>query len=109
MKINNEFIVILITTKNNDEAKKIAKILLTKNLIACANIINKVESIYNWNEKLVEDSESLIILKSEKKLFNKISKIVKENHSYSVPEILALPIIDGDNDYLAWIKGCLVV
>jgi len=97
-------IIILITTKNVREANKIATKLVENKLIACANVIKGVNSIFRWQGKVDKANETLLILKSQKKCFTKIVKIVKKLHSYNVPEIVALPIIEGSKDYLSWVK-----
>ncbi len=97
-------VVVLVTAKNLDEARKIAGHLLAKKLIACANIVNGVESHFWWEGKIDKSAEVLLLLKSQQSLFPKIVKAVKDAHSYSVPEIIALPIILGDKNYLDWIK-----
>lgn len=100
-------IVVFITAKDAAEAKTISDQLLEKKLIACANIIEGVESVFWWQEKIDQAKETLIILKSKQSLFKKIVKTVKAHHSYEVPEIIALPIVDGNPDYLKWIDESL--
>lgn len=96
-------IVIFITAKNQTEAKKIAKALLEKKLIACANITKEVNSFFWWQGKIDQAKEVLLILKTKRTLLKRLIKTVKAIHSYDVPEIIALPIIDGNKDYLKWI------
>ncbi len=96
-------VAVYITTKNVKEARKIGSILLHERLVACINIIPEIESMYWWNNKLEQHGESLVIAKTRKDLVEKILKIVKENHSYSVPCVNALPIAKGNPDYLKWI------
>jgi len=98
------YIVILVTVKNRSEANKIVKKLVGDQLVACANIIGDVKSIFWWEGKVDQAKEVLLILKSKKSLFLKIKKAIKSLHSYSVPEIISLPIVDGNEDYLNWIK-----
>lgn len=98
------YIVVLITAKDKKQADKIATTLLKNKLIACANIIEKVSSIFAWQGKVERVSEALMVLKTKKSLFPEIVKQVKAIHSYSVPEIIALPIIAGQKDYLKWIE-----
>ena len=98
-------IVVLITAKNEREAKKISSKLLEKKLIACCNIIKGVKSFFWWQGKIGSASEALLILKTKKNLFQKIINLVKKLHSYEVPEIIALPIIAGDKNYLKWIDA----
>jgi periplasmic divalent cation tolerance protein len=98
-----EHIVVLITTPNVIEARKISKTLVEEKLAACCNIVQKVNSIYFWKGNIEDDSESLIIIKTKKEAFQQLVKRVKELHKYTVPEIIALPIIDGSESYLQWI------
>ena len=97
-------IVIYITTGSISEAKKIGHTLVEEKLVACSNIISPIHSIYNWQGKICDDKEALIILKTKKKLFKQIVKKVEELHSYDVPEIIAMPIIEGSSKYLSWIN-----
>ncbi len=101
---NTEEIVVLITAPGEDEAVRIASSLVETRLAACVNIIKDVRSIYSWQGQIEDDSEVLLIVKTRKDLFDSLSEKVKEFHSYSVPEIIALPIINGSEDYLKWIK-----
>ena len=97
-------IVIFITAKDKDEAEKIAAHLVGEKLAACVNIVPGVSSVFWWEKKIDQAQEVLLIAKSKKILFKKIITAVKKVHSYSVPEIIALPIIDGNKDYLKWIS-----
>lgn len=99
----NEYIVVLITAPKEEDAVNIAKELVESRLAACANIIKNVRSIYRWEGKIEDDSEVLMIVKTKKSLFDKLMKRVKKLHSYSVPEIIALPITAGSEDYLNWL------
>ena len=97
-------IVVFVTTKNVKEANKIAAKLVNDKLIACANVIKGVRSIFWWQKKVNKANEVLLILKSKKGCFKRIIKTVTLLHSYDVPEIIALPIVDGNRDYLKWIE-----
>ena len=97
-------IIILVTTKDKAEAEKISKILLTKKLIACANLIEGVDSHFWWQGKIDRAGETLLILKTTQSKFTDIEKEVKVYHSYEMPEIIALPIVDGNTEYLNWIS-----
>ena len=98
-----EYIVIFITASSISEAENIVNSVVTKKLAACGNIIPSVSSIFHWKGELCKEDEVLIILKSTAPNFNKVVAEVKKQHSYETPEIIALPIIDGDQDYLQWI------
>ena len=99
------YIVLFCTTKNQKEAKKISKKLLNKKLVACSNITKRVDSLFSWKNKVESEKESLMILKSKKKLFKKICKIIKKHHSYETQEIIAIPIVEGEKSYLKWIDS----
>ena len=102
--MNTEEIVVYITASSEEEAAKIAHSLVEAKLAACVNIVKNIRSIYTWQGKVEDEAEVLMIAKTQKKHFSALSSKVKELHSYSVPEIIALPIIDGAEDYLKWLK-----
>lgn len=101
------YIVVLVTCANKKEAKKIATVLLEKKLAACVNIIDKINSFFWWEGKIDKAKEMLLLIKSKKKLFQKLVKTIKTLHSYAVPEILALPILSGEKKYLEWLNSSL--
>lgn len=100
----SDTVVILVTAPSIDEARKIGNALVEERLIACANIIPQVESIFYWQDKVCNEKEALMVIKTRKKLIEKIIKRVKALHSYTVPEVIALPIIKGSKDYIKWLK-----
>ena len=97
------YIVVFVTTKDKQQARAIAQGLLQAKLIACANIVDGVESLFWWEGKIDQSNETLLILKTKKSLFKKLAAKVKILHSYQTPEIIALPIAAGNADYLQWI------
>ena len=97
-------IVVYITAPNEEESVRIARKLVEGRLAACVNIINNIRSIYRWQGKIEDGSEVLMIVKTKKKLFKDLLFKVKELHSYDVPEVIALPIVDGSEEYLKWLK-----
>jgi len=101
--MDSKFCMIFVTASNHDEAKVIADALLKDKLAACVNIVDSIKSFFLWKGKLDRTQESLLIIKTKVGKFNKICSKVKTIHSYDVPEIIALPIIEGDNQYLQWI------
>jgi len=105
--LKNTYIIVMVTAPSKQEAEKIAQHLLKEKLIACANIIGPVSSLFHWSGKTEKAEEYLIFLKSRRDLFEKLSEAVKALHSYEVPEILALPIVDGSKAYLDWMESCL--
>jgi periplasmic divalent cation tolerance protein len=98
-------VVVLVTTGTEEEAHKIAELLLTRRKAACVNIVPKVDSSFWWQGKLDSAQENLLIIKTRASLLSEIIGLVKSIHSYQVPEIIALPIIGGNEDYLKWIDG----
>ena len=97
-------VVILITCANKREAKKIARNLVKQRLVACVNIIDRIKSIFWWQERIDSASEVLLIAKSKKSLMPEVIRQVKSLHSYQVPEIIALPVMAGNRDYIDWIN-----
>lgn len=98
-------IVVFITTKNVAQAKKISQALVSEHLIACANIVSGVQSLFWWQGKIDSASEALVIAKTKKSCFKRVVKTVKSLHSYQMPEIIALPIIEGERTYLKWLEA----
>lgn len=96
-------IVILVTAKDETQAKRIAENLIAEKLVACANIVPGVQSIFRWKNKVDRAQEVLLVLKSRRRHFPLIVKTVQAVHSYDVPEVIALPIIEGNKDYLKWL------
>ena len=99
-----EEIVVFITASNEGEAAKIAKALVESRLAGCVNIVKDIRSIYSWQGKIEDEQEVLMVVKTQITLFDPLMKKVKELHSYTVPEIIALPIIEGSEGYLKWLK-----
>lgn len=97
------FVIVLMTTKNETEAVLIAQSLVNKRLAACCNILKGARSIYRWQGKLVDEKETLMVVKTRRTLLRSLSKEVKRLHSYDTPEIIALPIVDGSPAYLDWL------
>lgn len=103
MTMEYHYVVVFITVDSQETARKITDKLLTERKAACVNIIPKVESQYWWQGKIESTNELLLIVKTHAVLLEELIALVKQNHPYSVPEIIALPIIGGNKDYLKWI------
>ncbi len=99
-----EEIVVLVTTSSEEEAIVLGKMLVHQRLVACANILPKVKSIFQWEGKVAEEEECLMVLKTVKPLFHFLEKVILAQHSYDVPEIIALPIVGGLESYLTWVN-----
>ena len=99
----NSNLVVFVSTESIDEARSIAHRVIEERLAACASIVERVQSIYRWEEKIRSEAESLIIFKTTDARFSELQTRIKSLHSYSVPEIIALPIVAGSKEYLAWL------
>ncbi|MEW6087124.1 MAG: divalent-cation tolerance protein CutA [bacterium] len=97
------YTIIFSTVSSGEEAKKITMALLEEKLAACVNIIPSVESLFWWEGKIDNAKELLLIIKTLEKNVPFVTKRIKELHSYKVPEIIAVPVTGGNNDYLRWI------
>ncbi len=96
-------LVVLITTGSTEEAQKIARALVEERRAACVNIVAPVQSVYRWQGEVQTDQEALLIVKTQAQALEGLAKRVKQLHSYEVPEVIALPILAGAEDYLRWI------
>ena len=103
--MKNEYSIIIATTADKESAKKIARLLVEKHLAACGQMF-PIESLYFWKDKICEESETMLFIKSRTELFDEIKAVIKENHAYEVPEIVQIPITDGLPEYLKWITDC---
>ena len=97
-------IIVLITASSPDEAVKIGTALVDEHLAACVNIVPEVRSLFYWEGKTLDERETLLICKSRLALMEKLVARVKALHSYSVPEVIALPIVAGSREYLDWMQ-----
>jgi periplasmic divalent cation tolerance protein len=98
-------LIVFVTTPNNDEAARIADALVSERLAACVNIVGAVHSIYLWEEKVTRDSETLMIIKTTDERYAELERRVRQLHSYSTPEVVALRIERGSEQYLNWLRG----
>ncbi|MBM4146817.1 MAG: divalent-cation tolerance protein CutA [Nitrospira sp.] len=97
-------LIVFMTASSEDEAAKISRAVVEARLAGCVNIIKNIRSIYSWEGKIEDEAEVLMIAKTQKHLFDPLMKKVKALHSYKVPEIIAMPVVDGSEDYLDWLK-----
>ena len=97
--------MVYITTSSMEEAEIIGRNLVSRKLAACVNIINNMKSIYHWEGKIETGEEVVMIAKTKKALVGEIIENVKTLHSYDCPCIVSIPIIDGNEDFLKWIRN----
>ena len=95
--------VVLVTAASREEAERIARLLLERRSVACVNIVQGVQSLFWWQGNLDSAQESLLIAKTRMSLVPQVIDLVRGAHSYTVPEVIALPIVAGNGDYLEWI------
>ena len=100
-------IVILCTCSSSEEAQRIATHLLQQRLAACVNVLPSVRSHYWWQGAIESADENLLVIKSSAVLFPEVEQAVRSVHSYDVPELLALPVLAGSDDYLSWLRANL--
>ena len=104
--MQNKYIVVFITAPSEEVGRGIAQVLLEKKLAACVNIVAPINSLYVWQGETHDDQEVLLIVKTRAGLFEgELIPAVKAAHPYDVPEIIALPVLLGDQDYLDWIEA----
>jgi len=104
-KSAEQVLVILVTVVNQQDAIRIGEAMVNARLAACANIVSRVQSIYRWKGKVVKAKEALLILKSTKSRYRALEKAIKTMHTYEIPEIIALPVKDGHDRYIGWVRS----
>lgn len=100
------YYVVFVTTDKKEEAEKIANIVLEKKLAGCVNFF-EVTSLYWWENKIQKHPEMMLVIKTAREKFQQLMKEIKANHPYSVPEIIALPIVKGNPQYLVWLANSI--
>jgi len=93
-----------VTVPNEELAQKLARGLVEQKLAACVNIIPGIKSVYEWQGKIEQDGELLLMIKTRTSRIADVSKYVRENHSYDVAEVISTPIDNGNQPYLDWIS-----
>ena len=97
-------VVVLVTVGDSEEASHLAKAIVEKRLAACVNLLPGIHSWYWWEGKVTRDQEVLLFMKTSREKFPELQKEVERLHSYAVPEIIALPVVEGSTNYLNWIE-----
>jgi len=101
------YIQVMTTTETKEQAQAIARHLVEKRLAACVQITDVVESTYRWKGKLETTGEYLCLIKTREDLYLQVEAAVKKLHSYETPEIIAVPIVNGSEEYLKWLSESL--
>jgi len=100
-------IVVLSTCANQEDAEKLARLLVDQRLAACVNVVPGIRSFYRWQGAVQAGEECLLIVKSSRDLFAALTAALEKAHTYEVPEAIALPIVDGAANYLNWLGANL--
>jgi periplasmic divalent cation tolerance protein len=99
-----EYIIILTTVPDEQEGRKMARLLVQDHLAACVTLSPASLSIYRWEGAITEEKEHILIIKTRRDLFPQIEKKIDENHPYDIPEIIAFPVVEGSRNYLDWVE-----
>ncbi len=108
MKATSKFAAVLVTAPNLKVARQLAKLALEAKLIACANLVPKIESHYRWQGKLEKGSEVLMVMKTTRARLAELEKLILANHPYDTAEFIVLPLGGGAERYLRWLETCCV-
>jgi periplasmic divalent cation tolerance protein len=100
-----DVLVVLVTAPSPEKAAELARRLVEERLAACGNVLPGLRSIYRWEGKVQDESEALLVLKTTRDRFEALRDRVLALHPYQVPEVLALPVEAGSEQYLAWVAG----
>ena len=107
MGLSNTFVQIFVSCASVTEAEALVKGLLEQRWVACGQILNPMQSFYRWQGHVEHAQEVLLILKSQSAYFDNVKQYIIEHHSYDVPEIIAVPVSDGNEAYLQWLHDCM--
>ena len=97
-------IVVLVTAGSEEEGRKISRVLVEEQAVACVNLLPGIRSIFQWEGEVKEEQEVLLVAKTVSGAFERVTSLVRANHSYDVPEIIALSIQDGFSEYMTWVR-----
>jgi len=101
------FYVVMVTTKDESEAKRLGEKLVSEKLAACVSVVTKVSSVYRWRGKIERADEALMLIKTSHKKLDRLIPRIKELHTYEVPEVLVLSVEKGSPEYIKWLEESL--
>ncbi len=104
METESVAIAVLVTTKTAEEAEKIGRIIVESRLAACANVVGGLRSVFRWDNTINVENECLMIIKTTLERYAELESVIRQHHSYAVPEIIAVPVIAGSTPYLNWVR-----
>jgi periplasmic divalent cation tolerance protein len=103
VKLMTDYIQVFTTTDTKENARHISRTLLDRNLAACAQIVGPVTSLFWWENRINEEEEWLVIIKTKRNLYEELERSIRKVHKYEIPEILAIPVVSGSKSYLDWL------
>lgn len=98
-------IVVLVTVPSREVAEELAELLVAGRAAACVNVVGPIASVYRWNGEVTRDEEQLLVIKSTAARYAELESLVRANHPYELPEVVALPVVAGLEPYLAWVRS----
>lgn len=99
-----EFVIVFVTVPDEAFAERLARDLVSEKLAACVNVLPSVRSVYAWQGEICNEGELLCLLKTRRALFPAVRERVLDLHPYQVPEVIAIPLVEGSETYLAWLR-----
>ena len=102
--MEEQALVVFVTCPDKDSAEGLAGALVKDGYVACANLLGEVVSLFNWEGETQRESEAMIVMKTRADLFDEVRERIEDLHSYDVPEIIAMPVTHGNEEYLEWIR-----
>jgi periplasmic divalent cation tolerance protein len=105
MKSAKQFAVVLVTAPDLKTARALARAALSVRLVACANLLPKIESHYRWQGKIASGTEVLLVFKTARSKLAALEKLILAGHPYDTPEFLTLPVSSGNKKYLDWLAA----
>ena len=102
--VSSEFVLVLVTVPDSEIAHRISNVLVGEKLAACVNIVPGIRSVYAWKGEICNEGELQCLIKTRRSLFAVVRGRVKDLHPYQVPEIVALPLVEGNAEYLEWLR-----
>jgi periplasmic divalent cation tolerance protein len=103
-----DFIVVLTTVENEEQATLLARHLVESHLAACVQVMPRMTSVYRWKENIEEAREHLLIIKTTSSNYAELEAEIRAEHPYEIPEIIALPVVSGSTDYLLWLEESIL-
>ena len=99
----SQYLLVLTTIGNEEEAARLGRSLVEKRLVACVNMVGPVRSVFSWKGKVEDESERLLLMKTRADRYSELERAIQELHPYDVPEVIAVPIERGSEAYLSWV------